>query len=275
MSETRQQLGLRQTLGDARNSGTAQPMPLAPAAPVDSRKHKRGTVRTRAAVGIAALAFFALIGVACSSSSTSSEASESPDQILQDAKAATTSASSVHVHGQIEGSNTGNVTLDIVVSHGAGGGTISEGGSEFQVIVIDNRVYVMADQGTLQRLTGNAAASQLIAGRWLETTTSNADFRDISQLTNLTALVQQISPRGTISKGQVTTVNGESAVPLSDSSGGGSVYVATNGPSYILQVKGGSGSSGSRGTIVFDEYNKAVPPVAPANPVNLDQLANS
>ncbi len=214
------------------------------------------------------------------SSSTSSpastgngEASKSASQVIQDARQATGGASSVRVHGQVRSSGS-TVSLDISLSNKGGGGSISVDNERFEIIQLGQTVYVRTDQATLRRVTNNAAVAQLVGGRWLETTTANSDFKDLTQLTNLSSLVQGLSPQGSITKGSPTTVNGRQAVPLHDSEGA-TLYVSAIGQPYILEISAPSGTAGGSGRLTFDDYGTAVIPAAPANPINIDQLPKS
>ena len=129
----------------------------------------------------------------------------------------------------------------------------------------------MGDAASMAKFGGGQAAGQLLGGKWLQTSTDNKDFGSLAQLFDLGNLVRAIQPQGTIRKGAVTTVDGQSAIPLTDSSGNGTLYVANTGRPYLIEVKGGPKQSG---TIKFDEYESAKPPAVPTGAVNLDQLQN-
>ena len=209
---------------------------------------------------------------ACGSSSgskaTSGESSKSANQIFADAKKATGGASSVHIFGHIT-SGSDKTDLDFVDSSVRSGGTITDSGATIQVIVSGKTLYLMGSAASMAKLTGDQAAGQLLGGKWLETTKDNKDFGSLAQLFDLTNLVKDIQPQGTLQKRSVTTINGQSVIGLTDASRKGTLYVASSGPPYMIELVGGPGETG---TITFDNYGSAKPPTIPKNPINLDQL---
>jgi hypothetical protein len=203
----------------------------------------------------------------CSSSSTNGEASKSAHQIFSDAERATESASSVHISGRfISGGD--NVNLDFVDSSGRSGGTITDKGTTFQIVLSGRTVYIKGSQATMTKLAGKAAG-QLLGGKWLQTTTSDKDFGDFSQLFDLPKLIQSIQPQGTLHKGAVTNLNGQSVIGLLDSSRQGELYVANSGRPYMIELTGGPKQPGR---LTFDQYGSAKRPAVPKGAVNLDQL---
>ena len=74
---------------------------------------------------------------------------------------------------------------------------------------------------------------------------------------------------GTLTKGSTSTLGGQPVIAL-NSSKGGTMYVATTGTPYPLQVSKNSG--GQSGKVTFSDYNKAFTITAPANSINIDQL---
>jgi hypothetical protein len=109
----------------------------------------------------------------------------------------------------------------------------------------------------------------LLGGKWLQTSKDNKDFGSLAQLFNLANLVRAIQPQGSVHKGSITDVGGQSVIALTDSSGNGTLYVATSGPPYVIEIVSRSGESG---TIKFNQYQSATPPTVPTGAVNLDQL---
>jgi hypothetical protein len=214
----------------------------------------------------------ALVGItACGGSGSSNgEAAKSPTQILTDAQAATSAASSVHITGQATSSGK-QVTLDVADGQGKGGGTVGISGSDLQLVLAQPNLYLKADQAAWQALSSNSGAAAVLANKWIQTTTSSSDFSDLGNLLDISKLPGQFSPKGTPTKGKTTTFNGQSAITLIDSSGGGTLYVADKGKPYILGVTGGQDSPG---TLTFGQYNSATIPAAPAGAVSLSQLEN-
>jgi hypothetical protein len=203
-----------------------------------------------------------------SSSPTTGEASKSARQIFSDAEKATESAPSVHISGGIT-SGSDHVRLDFVDSAGRSGGTITDNGETFQLILSGKTVYLKGTVATMTKVSGDAAAGKLLGGKWLQTTTGDKDFGNIAEVFNLPDLIHSIQPQGTLHKSSLTTVNGHSVIGLTDSSRKGTLYVADSGRPYMIELTGGSGHSG---LITFDHYGSAVAPAIPTGAVNLDQL---
>ena len=112
----------------------------------------------------------------------------------------------------------------------------------------------------MAKVSGSQAAGQLLGGKWLQTTTGDKDFGGLAQLFNLRTLIHNIQPQGTLHKGSVSTVDGQSVVGLTDSTRKGTLYVANTGRPYMIELVGGPGGPG---TISFDEYGSAKAPAIP------------
>lgn len=227
--------------------------------------------RRRQAWTMAAVAGVAAMSLGACGSSSNGEASKPATQVLADAKQATANAASVHVAGGISQGGD-RVQLNLDVGHGNGGGMVSQSGQSFQIVLKGSAVYLKAPAATLSKLAGPSAA-QLLAGKWLQTTTANPDFTDLVSLLDVSKLVSALSSHGTLVRGSATTFHGASAVPLTDNGGNkGTLFVAATGKPYILGVTGGGAK---KGTIIFDQYGSAQAPPAPANAINLDKLQQS
>jgi hypothetical protein len=176
----------------------------------------------------------------------------------------------VHISGHIT-SGSDNIALDVVDSSGRSGGSITENGATVEVVLSGTTIYLMGNAASMAKFAGSQAAGQLLGGKWLQTSKDNKDFGSLAQLFDVGNLVQAIQPKGTVHRGTVTTVDGQAAIPLTDSSGNGTLYIANTGRPYMIEVKGGPTQNG---TIKFDEYESARPPAVPTGAVNLDQLQN-
>ena len=233
-------------------------------------------------VGVGALVIVALsVGAAACSSSPSNkssgpggsgasngEAAKSAAQILADAQEATGAASSVRIAGSFK-SGSDTVALDFVATPARSGGSFTDNGATLDLVTAGTNIYLKGSAASFTKLAGSSAAGQLLGDRWLQTTTSNADFGSFGQLFDLKQLVQQIKPQGAIRKGAITTVGGQGAIALIDTSDGGQLLVATTGPAYILEI---TNNSSAKGTIAFGQYGQASAPAVPTNAINLDQL---
>jgi hypothetical protein len=210
-----------------------------------------------------------LAGCGSSSSSGNGVASKSPTQIVEAAKAAAAGAVSAHVAGSIV-SGGKPISLDMELVAGKGGkGRIAVEGLSVQLIEVDKAVYINGSSAFYSHLAGSAAA-QLLQGKWLKAPASNGNFASFSSLTNLGELVgSTLASHGALTRSPVTTVDGQKVVGVTDAAKGGTLYVATTGTPYPIELaKTGAGG----GKITFDRWNRPVTLAPPASSININQL---
>jgi hypothetical protein len=222
------------------------------------------------------LALAALTIAGCGSSASSSSgngvSSKSASEILAASKSAADSASSVHVTGTLASNGT-PITLDLSLASGQGGrGQISEGNLSFNLIVIGDTIYIKGSPAFYSHFGGTAAA-QLFQGKWLKAPVSGGELGSLAALTNFSQLLDQtLSSHGTLAKGASSTVAGQPVIELRDTSHNGSLFVATSGKPYPIQiVKHGS----ETGHITFTDWNQPVSLSAPAGAIDLSQLQHA
>jgi hypothetical protein len=197
-------------------------------------------------------------------------ASKSPAEIVAAAKAAADGASAVHVSGSTV---TGGAPIDLDLSlvAGKGGrGRLSENGLSFELVEIDGTTYISGSSAFYSHFAG-AAAAQLLQGKWLKASSSNSSFAGISSLTELRKLLDAALATSSkaLASGGSGTVNGQAVVGVRDTSQNATLYVATSGPAFPVEiVKSGAGG----GTITFSEWNRPVTLTAPANAVDIEKL---
>lgn len=162
------------------------------------------------------------------------------------------------------------ITLNLELLAGKGGrGQISENGLSFNLIQVDGTAYISGSPAFYSHFGGPAAA-QLLEGKWLKAPSSNGDFSTLGSLTNLSQLLNTaLADHGTLAKGVTTTVDGQKVLSVTDVSHGGTLYVATTGKPYPIEITK-SGKSG--GKISFDRWNEPVTLAAPKNSIDLAQL---
>jgi hypothetical protein len=235
-------------------------------------------MKPRNASAIAALLVVLLIAAVlagCGGSSSSSGngvADKSPTEILAATKAASDTATSVHVAGSIV-SEKSPITLDMNLLAGKGGrGQLSESGLAFELIQVGGTVYIKGSPAFYKHIGGTAAA-QLLQGKWLKAPSSDANFASLSQLTDLRQLVDQtLASHGSLKKSGTTTIAGQKVVGITDTTKGGTLYIATTGKPYPIEIsKGGSGG----GKITFDRWNSTVTLAAPKNAIDVTQLQSA
>ena len=201
-------------------------------------------------------------------SSSSGVASKTPNEIVAVSKAAADRARSAHVSGSIV-SGGSPITLDLDLSAGGGRGRLALNGLGFELIQARGTVYIRGSPAFYRRI-GGAAAAQLLQGKWLKAPTTTPEFASISSLTDLhTLLNAALSSHGTLVKTGTATVNGTHVVGVSDRTRGGTLYVATTGQPYPVQIaKSGAGG----GTVSFDRWNEKVSITPPPNAIDIAQL---
>ncbi|HWY89520.1 MAG TPA: hypothetical protein VNY31_02510 [Solirubrobacteraceae bacterium] len=234
-----------------------------------------GRLIPRLAVYLFAPAALAIAGCSSASSSGSSGngvSSKSPTEILAASKAAADSASSVHVAGTLINNGT-RITLNLSLASGHGGrGQISQNNLSFKLIVIGNTIYIKGSPAFYSHFGGTAAA-QLFQGKWLKAPVSGGELGSLAALTNFGQLIDQsLTSQGTLTKGATTTVAGASAVELRDTSHNGSLFVASTGKPYPVEiVKHGS----ETGHITFTNWHQPVSLSVPSGAIDLSQLQHA
>jgi hypothetical protein len=213
----------------------------------------------------------ALAVVACGGSSgpsTNGVERKSPDGIVTAAGNAVRSVRSVHVAGNVMNGGS-RITLDLNLVNGRGGqGSMAQNGLSFQVLTVRGEVYIDGTIAFWRRFAGNAAAP-LLWGKWIKTP-AGGRLAALATLTDLRKLFDQLlASHGRLAKGSITTVRGQRVIAVKDITNGGTLYVATTGEPYPLEVVK-NGSDGAR--IAFDRFNQPVTLAPPAHAIAISQL---
>jgi len=205
---------------------------------------------------------------ACGGSSGNGVASKSPDAIVAAATSAVDSAKSLHVAGSIvSGGSPIMLDLNLVANRG-GRGQMSENGLSFRIADLDQVAYINGSPGFWRHFGGSTAA-QLLQGKWLKAPASGS-FASFAELTDQRRLVNSLlSGHGTLTKGATSTRDGQQVVAVKDTSKGGTLYVATTGKPYPIEIMK-SGAQGGR--IVFDRFNESVSLAAPPHALDISKL---
>ena len=208
----------------------------------------------------------------CGGSSSNGVASKSPADIVKATEQAATSASAVHVTGTIVNGDS-KLTIDLrFVGTAHATGHISEQGVGFDVVRIGDRVYIRGSKAFYAKFAGSAAAA-LLQGKWLFGSATSGDFSSFEPLTDLGSFFSELlKSHGKLAKGAETTIDGQKAIGLEDTSasGGGTLYVATTGKPYPVELKSPGG--GKEGTVTFGDWNKKVTVTAPKSALDLKKL---
>ena len=225
-------------------------------------------MRCRNAAGVACSLLVALAVSACGGSSGNGVASKAPSAIVTSALAAIDNAKSAHISGRVVSASL-PITLNLDLVSGKGGtGSMSEGGLGFKIRVLNNEVYINGSPAFWTHFGGSAAAV-VFQGKWLKAPATGR-FAALAQLTDLHALLGSVlSTHGALTKIGTATVDGQSAVGVRDATNGGTLYVATTGQSYPLEIrKAGAGG----GHITLGKFNEPVTLTAPANAIDISRF---
>jgi hypothetical protein len=217
---------------------------------------------------LTAVAIAAVVLSGCGSSSKGNGvAAKGPAQIVAGAKILADAAKSVAVSGTVRTAGS-PITVALVLLAGKGGrGLISENGLSFQLIQIHGTVYIKGSTAFYRKIAGVDAA-QALQGRWLKAPASSGALAPLASLTDLSKLANSTLPaHGPLSKGHITSLNGKKVIGVTDTSTGGTLYVATTGPPYPVQIAMGAG-----GHITFSRWNQPVSLFAPANAIDIAAL---
>jgi len=165
------------------------------------------------------------------------------------------------------------ITLDLHLVAGKGGkGKISENGLSFELVQLNGTAYISGSSEFYKHFAGPAAA-QLLQGKWLKASSTSGSLATLASLTDLQKLISAaLAQHGTLTKGAKTTISGQPAIAITDTTQDGSLYVATTGQPFPIQIsKSGAGG----GKITFAEWNQPVTITAPANAVDINELQHS
>lgn len=159
-----------------------------------------------------------------------------PSEIVDRARQATLSAPSLRLRGR-EG-NGDEVTSDIrFEGRRAAGHLTPVGGPRFDMVLDGETFYLKAPRSYWVSV-GGERAGDLLAGKYLKTRMDDPDYAPFSVNCSLRATLAREFDSSNFSDPTLrksTTLNGVPAVPVE--SMGTILYVATEGPSYILKIE--------------------------------------
>jgi hypothetical protein len=228
-------------------------------------------MRARPIISLLLAAMTATALAACGGGSGAAITSDSASQIVAKATSAVESASSVRVAGSFtEGSGTKHtISLDLRLVAGKGAtGSMSEGSGGFDLTVIGSTVYVKGSSEFWKEYAGSGSAARL-AGRWLKTSSTSGSFGDLASEVRARSLLSTLlSDHGGLTKGATTTIDGRKVIAVHDASGGGTLYVATSGTPYPIELVKTSDDS----KVSFSQFNAPVPLAAPAGAISTSAI---
>jgi hypothetical protein len=217
------------------------------------------------------LTIFAVVLAGCGGGGTKSNgvADMTPTQIISEMQKAVSNAKSVHISGT--GSSGGTqISLDLQLAAGKGGaGYIEIDGYRLDLVRVADKLYVKADQAALKHFAGSLVAG-LLGDKWFVIPSTASGFGSFSQFTDLNKLMKQVlTASGRVEKGSETKIDGQPAIGLIDTKKGGTLYVATTGPAYPLEIAPGGND---KGKISFTDWDQPVTLKAPSGALDYQKL---
>ena len=211
----------------------------------------------------------ALAGCGSSGSSANGIAAMSPAEILATARSAAVGAATVHVAGSILSQGKPiSLNMELVADKG-GVGRITLGELSIRLVELDGWLYVNGNRSFYERFTAPLSARRL-QGTWLKGSAAGQALRSFSSLTDLSKLLGgTLASHGSLTRVAGVSVDGRRTVGVSDLARGGTVYVATSGIPYPLEIVW---HGRRRGRVVFDKWNRAAEPTAPTHAINIKRL---
>lgn len=216
----------------------------------------------------------AMTGCGAGSSTNGSGSSASPlsglsaDQIAAKAIADLKTATSVRVSGSIKDSGQ-TIGMDMTLARGSGcEGTMSQSGSgSFQLVAIGKLVWVKPDKAFWKSAGADSdpAVMSVVSGKYLKVK-ATSDLGSLSAFCSPSELAGSFEKSATgLVKEASTTISGQRAVPIKDTSDASIAYISETAQPEFLRVSGGS-----QGSVTFSGYGDAIKIAAPPVSATLD-----
>ena len=222
-------------------------------------------IRALLALGVAGCV---LVASGCSSSKSSNgEDKKAGPQVAKDAAEALTAAKAVRVTGTLPDATSGKtLELDLELQPAATSGTLKVLGSEVEIITVSDTSYVKSDAAFYKSQGVADATAATLAGKWVKAP-SGSEFSTFT----LTQITKEISapPAGTTINDKTTTeeLDGDDVV-VTTRSDGSKLYVAATGTPVPRKLLTSATSAGTRGKLMFGDYNKTHDIQAPQGAVD-------
>jgi hypothetical protein len=195
-------------------------------------------------------------------------ASQPPAAVLAAAVSAATTARTVHVAGVVvtRGRQTA-FNVHVVAGQGAVG-QLSAQGLSVRFVTVGHLLYLNGG-AHFWRAFGSPAIARKLDGRWVQVPPT-VNLASIDKLINLNKLFATLLARHeTLVKGPTGTIHGQQVLALHSMTRGGTLYVATTGQPYPIEVRG---SRAHPGLVVFDQYNEPFSLRAPRDALTASSL---
>ena len=173
----------------------------------------------------------------------SSIASLSANEILAQTKTAVTAAKSVHATGDTVDDDGTKSKIDLRLSEGGSTGSVTVQGVPIEILVVGQDFFIKANKDAWTTLTGEAAAGELLAGRFVKVPSTEQSFKGLKSFADWDSFVKEaFTPEGTPTKGETKQIDGVDAVGLVDSKDGGTLWIPVEDDPLPLQAETSDGS---------------------------------
>lgn len=221
---------------------------------------------------IGAVVAAGVVAAACGSSgggaSSNGIANDSATQILTTAVNALKSASSVSVSGTKITNGKPTTLNGSFFANGDADASVTLNGSPVHLVKVGSNDYINAPSSYWAASGVPSVDLAAVSNVWVKI--PDSVIHAGSQL-SLAGLASHLDKNlGTLSKGSSSNVDGEAVIAVISSTQG-TLYVATAGTPYPVEVVGKPGSANG-GTLNFSHWNTATPPTVPAGAKTIGQL---
>ncbi|HUE58405.1 MAG TPA: hypothetical protein VMO88_02365 [Acidimicrobiales bacterium] len=161
------------------------------------------------------------------------------------------------------------VKLDVVAGEGTGGGSVSIGPAQCDIVLDGPTLYVRASGLTWGQLGYGAEASRL-ENRWLRTSAYAPPFRAFGEFVNVVSLASLIEEAPRLVGRRATTIDGIAVNPLSAANRSGTTFYVTATGTPVLVAEQQISEF-----MRLDEYGSARPAGVPTAAIPLSSLLSS
>ncbi len=179
----------------------------------------------------------------------------SATEILDKTKQAVSDAKSVHASGDRVDDDGTKTKLDFHISETGTTGTLTAEEFNFEILVTDTDFFLKGDKETWSGLTGEAAAGELLGGRYVRIPATDENFKRIKTLADWDSFVKEtFEPDGQVTKGETKKIGDVEVIGLVDKGkDGGTLWIPVEGEPLPVQ-----GIDEEGNTIDFDDWGKPV-----------------
>lgn len=162
----------------------------------------------------------------------------SADEILAQAKTALTAAKSFHVKGDMSDQGL-TAKVDFKVSGSDVAGTVEMQGANIELIKVGNDLYAKAPD-TFWATLDPSGKLAVLKGKYAK---ADMTFSAFATMARAFTPDELLKPEGTVSKGEIKTINGTPAIGVIDSKDNSVAYIATKGQPLPVAFDSNDGRS--------------------------------